>query len=681
MYDSTTYSIPHKWLRPVSTGFDQIVYFLLSIVFQIFFNITNATIFDNTVIYQFYNRIQLLIGIYVTFKISFSIISGIVAPDQATDTKKGVGNIIIRIIVSLAMLTLITPLSGIPDAATVNNSYNKAIKEQGILFGTLQTLQDRVISQNILGKLILGIDVDDSDVSTSNTLLQSQQMINTIVKSFVQLNIDDDGDWVCDGNYEDDNTYKSYEQGSYAEIIDAANIPCKEKGSSKYKFSYIWGFSWIIGIAFIFIVAGFCVDIAVRMIKLLVLRIIAPIPIISYIDPKSDKDGAFGAWTKMLTKTYLDLFIRLMIIYFVMFIAYNMIQMMNNDLIFKDGGVNGFINVLSIVIIWLGLFVFAKSSPKFFMDMLGIKGDSKGFFKGIGAIAGAGALFGGLVGSSITNTRTSWDENRARGRNVFRSGINALGSSFAGALGGAWVGGRAALTAQDHHASAIFRAQQQRNALRAAHSTLPGRIADNASALFFGSSLATADETTLRLNQEAFDSLKAYKTMLQEEAQKQNNIYGVLTANNYRAGSNMRSYADQGLQFNYASLVAAMNAKDDNGNFSMDVLDSNGNYVRQTFNVSDFNTNVMNDILDSQSENYRASNFNTTTGRFANQKLETQWRNTQHAVRSAGIRFSGSYDDIGGAIGAATRRMADMNTDSRHIARRANSQANGNHNR
>ena len=57
------------------------------------------------------------------------------------------------------------------------------------------------------------------------------------------------------------------------------------------------------------------VKIGIRMIKMFVLEMIAPVPVMSYIDPKSAKDGAFASWLKQLISTFFDLFIRLGVVY------------------------------------------------------------------------------------------------------------------------------------------------------------------------------------------------------------------------------------------------------------------------------------------------------------------------------------------------------------------------------
>ena len=503
MTDNAKTSTPFDSLRVLSLKVDYIIYFLLSLLFKIFFNIVNANIFDNEVIMSFYNRVQLLLGVLIIFKLSFSLVSGIVNPDQVKDSKKGVGNIIFRIVITMVMLTLLTPLSGIPESAAPEHSYNRDLKEQGILFGTLQSFQDRILSGNVLGKLILGVS-DDNLVET-NFIAQSKALVTTVVKGFININFKSDGvTWMCsaDGDYNDDFDYETYTKSrNYNDILDLGTSMCDD--GKKYKFSYIWGLSWVLGIAYIFVVASFCVDIAIRLIKLVILRLIAPIPIISYIDPKSADSGAFNSWVKTLTKTYLDLFVRIILIYFVVFICFSMLDMLANNLVYESN--DAFINVLSTVVIWLGLFMFAKQAPKFFMDMFGIKGDAKGFFSGLGAIAGLGSLAAGTIASGVSYGRTSYDEGLQNGRrgNLAKSiGAGVVGATT-GFVGGAWAG----LSSKDNAnmADEIRKNQQQRMALRASGVTFAGRVGDNFSRITSGRSLHEKDEAQIAAYKQFYD--------------------------------------------------------------------------------------------------------------------------------------------------------------------------------
>jgi len=157
-----------------------------------------------------------------------------------------------------------------------------------------------------------------------------------------------------------------------------------------------------------FLMVGFCIDVAIRAFKLVILRMIAPIPVISYINPKSAKDGAFSAWSKALISTWIDLFTRLGILYFVLYMIDTIILKGN----FELGDLGFFRNAVVIAFLIIGLLFFARQAPKFIMDILGIKG-GKGLGIGLGGmLAAGGALMGGagLAGAMMAGT-TAMNEN------------------------------------------------------------------------------------------------------------------------------------------------------------------------------------------------------------------------------------------------------------------------------
>ena len=87
-------------------------------------------------------------------------------------------------------------------------------------------------------------------------------------------------------------------------------------GGRSYALKMSYLISTIVGIVMVVIMFMICFEVAKRVFQLAALQLIAPIPIISYMDPKGSKDGAFNSWVKLLTTTYLDLFTRLAVIYF-----------------------------------------------------------------------------------------------------------------------------------------------------------------------------------------------------------------------------------------------------------------------------------------------------------------------------------------------------------------------------
>ena len=73
-------------LRSIFAFIEGIVYWLLSIIYQIFFNIANANIVDGKTMFNMFRRIQLILGVFMLFQLGMTIIRGIVDPDSFTDS-------------------------------------------------------------------------------------------------------------------------------------------------------------------------------------------------------------------------------------------------------------------------------------------------------------------------------------------------------------------------------------------------------------------------------------------------------------------------------------------------------------------------------------------------------------------------------------------------------------------
>ena len=129
-------------------------YALLGLVYELFFNVASADLFSNDTIMKFYGRVQIILGVFMMFHLAMTILKGIVTPDNFfKDSGEGSGpNLIVRIVTALILLTVLMPIS-IPGA---KNEYERQINNNGILFGTLYSLQYRLLSNNTLGRLILG---------------------------------------------------------------------------------------------------------------------------------------------------------------------------------------------------------------------------------------------------------------------------------------------------------------------------------------------------------------------------------------------------------------------------------------------------------------------------------------------------------------------------------------------
>ncbi len=193
----------------------------------------------------------------------------------------------------------------------------------------------------------------------------------------------------------------------------------------------------IVGIAVTVYLLFLCIDVVIRNLKLALLRVIAPIPVISYIDPK---DKIFNEWLKMYINTYLDLFLKL----FAISVSTALIQS-----IIETQTLRGWERLLFII----GLLLFAKAVPTILSKIFGIE-VSAGSFKEIGKMAktglgiaaggavaaGAGLISGGIAGSAVQGGRGKKILGAIGGGllGAARGGLRGIGSGYRGdVLGGA----------------------------------------------------------------------------------------------------------------------------------------------------------------------------------------------------------------------------------------------------
>lgn len=402
MWENSEPGMINDGLRSFCSIFDGIATTLLGGIYKVFFLVANATIVNGDVIKVFYSRIQLILGILMIFKLAMSILNIVINPDIIKDQKQGPTKMVTRIVTALVMLTLVIPIN-IPNAK--ENSLNAYINDHGILFGFLYKAQDSILSENILAKLILGTSsnntADDMDVNNLSDV--GNAMASTVLKVFIKINVKDATQPPCEDSETCENTICASEvnESQYAEenvdpqvILSHINDSCGSGSSERYAFGYTPIFGAVVMLIMALIITGFTVDIAVRAIKLAILRIVAPVPIISYINPPKQGGGAFDNWTKSLISTYADLFVRLAIVYFGLF----MVQvLMNGGMDIFGSNVQGFTFTSGIAFIFviLGILVFMKQAPQFIKDILGIKGKPMGNVGLSSMLAGTASLLGG----------------------------------------------------------------------------------------------------------------------------------------------------------------------------------------------------------------------------------------------------------------------------------------------
>lgn len=231
---------------------------------------------------------------------------------------------------------------------------------------------------NSVGKLYLE-NVSDSAIAFSQNVARSfQECVSEKEEECTESQTGGNG-----------NGDKDAKQGMFANS-DADDKLIELYKSNELHLDFI--LSVVVGIALVVYLVVLCVDVVIRRFKLMLLEVMAPLPIISYVDPK---DKVFNNWFKMYISTYLDLFIKLIAIA----LAINLlmavrIQISDERLLVK------FFYIVAILI-------FAKLVPSMISKIFGIDSLGGSFKdivgmgkKALGIGAGAAALgAAGIIGS------------------------------------------------------------------------------------------------------------------------------------------------------------------------------------------------------------------------------------------------------------------------------------------
>lgn len=322
------------------------------------------------------------------------------------DKEQGVGNVLRRVVISLLLIVLVPSI-----------------------FSLAMQIQQYVVV--IIPKAILGTSAGsiESD-SDQNEFMSTGGRIMAFYTytAFFKYSTPECNDGSIYGTGNDPMAVLVYDVGS---AVSHIKDPClSSTGYDGYKYDYGFPLSTIVGIFLIISLVNIAVAVAIRAIKLGICEFIAPIPIASYIDPKTSKQ-AFDNWVSISIKTYLDLFSRLIILFFTVFIFITITSDETLNTITANLGGDTTRKSLVIAALIVGLLQFAKQAPKFISDMLGVKegfGDIGGMFKGLKGVTGALGTVGAAIGSGIGNYRYARKNKESVAKALFR-GVSGAGAA------------------------------------------------------------------------------------------------------------------------------------------------------------------------------------------------------------------------------------------------------------
>lgn len=357
------------------------VYRLIYLTFYIFEKLGSARIIEDT--QGIVNRISLIIGLFMVFRVTFAFVQYIVDPDAMLDKKKGAANIIKKIIISIVLL------------GSTSTLFNLAFKAQ-----------DLIIDNQIIGKIIFnssssnGYDSDSLYSTPENSSTFGGRLSAEVFSAFYRLNPEASPK---DSNQEDCKTWLTNDDGNSGYSKLKEKIAQNKGALSGYKNSpaaiclneqdssdeYIVDFdaggflALAFGIAVLYTIFIFIIQVGVRVIQLAYLQIIAPIPIIMYITPKGDEQ--LKKWGQQCSTTFLDFFMRCTIIYFAILVIQNIWETGFIGKLLSAGteSSNGWETMYVGVIMIIAVLTFAKKVPNLIKEIFPSLGGAAGFDYGL----------------------------------------------------------------------------------------------------------------------------------------------------------------------------------------------------------------------------------------------------------------------------------------------------------
>ena len=427
-------------LYSIAFVLDRVVYSFIPKLYRLIIYLANVDLFNsNSAVTALMNRVYILVGVFMLFKLAFSVVRYIVDPNAFSDQAKGFTNLVKRLLVALVLLVSIP-----------------------WLFGKIYEVQGIILSTNIIPNLILGTsdggesDIEESakdiqflifgpfysikpvgslsvcepepndDFSLSNIIGTTDMALKDDGKCLENLaKIMDESDSVNATGVTIDNFFGENRDFSSLGVL----ISVYEENERVV--NYLPIVSTLCGGYLVFLLLSFCIDVGARAIKLMFLQILSPIAVISSVDPtSSSQSDKLKDWGKECLSTFASLFLRLAVIYLVI----QLIKIITAKLFagadlyneaFRDSADTS-LNIFVYIFLILGAFQVAKKIPDLIEKATGLKMSGElnlNPFKNP-AIAGmtgmgVGAAVGGLAG--------------------FRAGIEA-GAPVRGVLGGIATG-------------------------------------------------------------------------------------------------------------------------------------------------------------------------------------------------------------------------------------------------
>lgn len=405
-----------SWIvRPfysLSLLLDGIVYTVVAYAYKIFLimsQIKFSALFE--IMEPLINRVKALIMVLVMFKLGKSLIEYMIDPAKATSDKTGGAALVKNLGITAALLILYPFLFGVMNDISMliiggnvdNYEYlGKLVEASG---GN---------DEGLLARFVWGSTIDTDEVDMGEWLAH---------KTLTLFVYDSDG-----GTVVEDTLKTNVPEGSTWNFMNVHNVVDSIGVGVEYTLPFV---SSIMGLYLIYSLVKIAIEIGVRMFKMIILQILAPLAIVTIID-KGPSSSTFKTFYQTYISVFLEAIMRIGIVYIITTFVAAFFQKI--DKIFSGVSMlnEGFLTrgLVCIIVLVAGYRVIGIL-PKFIDQALGTK------MAGSAGGGGFGKFAAGLVGGAI-GLGTGLAAGVAGGAGFF----GTAGNMLSGAVGGYQAGGK-----------------------------------------------------------------------------------------------------------------------------------------------------------------------------------------------------------------------------------------------
>ncbi|MDD6273047.1 MAG: hypothetical protein PUA90_06070 [bacterium] len=407
MFFSSFFTTLWSWdlgiVNTILLFFDGIIYDLVAKIYELFTLVSQLNFnYLGAIISPLIDRIEAVIMVFIMFKLGIALIQLMINPDDAPKTGT---KLIKNIFIVGAMLTcynLVFSALNEFSMLIIGVPENYSFTTLNRLAGVTNNAED---NDGLINRFIFGKDFNNVEIGDF--------LAFETLSIFIRDAKDETQSTILEKTIADGDGY------NFNKVSNLSNQVGKDVLYSPFV-------SGLVGLYVIYCIGSVTIEVAVRMFKLMVLQLLAPIAIISKLN---EKENMFNNFVKTYIQVYMSAFIRiatvLIINVFVGKFIINIDDFFGESL--SDATGFGTKMFLTLIIIIAG-YTFAKSLPDFIKQITGKElgktdksfGNLLGSMAGIGVGGVAGLAAGISSGAGVAGTIANM------GAGAFSGGVNGF---------------------------------------------------------------------------------------------------------------------------------------------------------------------------------------------------------------------------------------------------------------